>query len=94
MDFVLRPLELLFQLVFGQLDRHRPAVGAIFYRSAHDHLDHLFQLSGAVFLSALDGCLAGHGVHQLIPGGGGIRCAVHLETLGQLQQGVLDIPRV
>ena len=54
--------ELLFQLPFGQLNGHRPAVGAVLHLPAHHKPGHLLQLLPAAAPAALDRRLAGHGV--------------------------------
>src|SRR5699024_446770 len=61
------PLKELFQLGFGELHRHGPAVGAVLDLPSHDGPGHPLQLGGAVLLPPFDGSLTGHGGQQMVP---------------------------
>ena len=64
---------------------------AIFYAAAHHRLGHPLQLPGAGLPAPLDGRLAGHGVEQLVPGGGGVGPAGGQQFLGDLGEGGLNV---
>ena len=66
-------------------------MGAIFHAAAHHGLGHPLQFLGTGFPAPLDGRLAGHGVEQLVPGGGGVGGAGGQQFQGDLLQGGGDI---
>ena len=60
-------LELLFKLLFRELDTHRPSMRAVFDIVPGENLAHQgLSLSGLGVPAGLDGGLAGHGVEKII----------------------------